>query len=196
MNTSINKYVLQPGPLRGVADSLSEVGQGHAAGQGHTVGTGAATVSHGRPGPPNGVTGAAPGSAASAVPGTPASTTTEAPLGAAAKGRDEAGGRPGTPDAVSPARQQKEAAMHGARPKTPNPGGADSYFGRPKIMEATQRAAGGGGFPEANSGGTPAAGDSKVGDEFARLRENLPAAAEFRWGAIIFSSTSFVLARL
>ncbi len=73
-----------------------------------------------------------------------------------------------------------DAAKHegGARPKTPLPAAGEKNAGRSK----SPGAAAAGNRPAANNGGPEqaAGGDSRPTEGFARLRESLPTASEFR----------------
>jgi hypothetical protein len=70
----------------------------------------------------------------------------------------------------------------GARPKTPLPTAGEKNGGRSKSPGGPGGAAAAGNRPAANNGGPEqaAGGDTRPAEGFARLRESLPTASEFR----------------
>jgi hypothetical protein len=98
-----------------------------------------------------------------------------------AKTEGPPGGRTGAPGGLT---GSVDAAKHegGARPKTPLPTAGEKNAGRSKSPGGPGAGAAAGNRPPANNGGPEqaAGGDSRPTEGFARLRESLPTASEFR----------------
>jgi len=97
-----------------------------------------------------------------------------------AKTEGPPGGRTGAAGGLS---GSADAAKHegGARPKTPLPAAGEKNVGRSKSPGGPGAGAAGN-RPPANNGGPEqvAGGESRPAEGFARLRESLPTASEFR----------------
>jgi hypothetical protein len=111
----------------------------------------------------------------------PTTTLSSGVGGRARSGPSKTGGPPdGRTGASGGLTGSVDAAKHegGARPKTPLPAAGEKNAGR----SGGTGGAAAGNRPAANNGGPEqvAGGDTRPADGFARLRESLPTASEFR----------------